>query len=40
MNKYLKYIMIAAVGLSLTNCAKSTYTIKKEGNRKFNFKYY
>ena len=24
--------MIAAVGLSLTNCASNTYTIKKEGN--------
>ena len=32
MSKYLKYIMIASLGLLLTNCASSTYTIKKEGN--------
>src|SRR5210317_1320414 len=33
MNKYLKYIMIAALGVSLTNCASNTYTIKKESNK-------
>ena len=33
MSKYLKYIMIASLGLLLTNCASSTYTIKKEGNK-------
>ena len=33
MSKYLKYIMIATLGLLLTNCASSTYTIKKEGNK-------
>ena len=31
MNKYVKYIMIAALGLLLTNCAQHTYKIKKEG---------
>jgi hypothetical protein len=33
MNKYLKYIMIATLGLSMTACANKTYTIKKEGNK-------
>ena len=33
MSKYLKYIMIATLGLLLTNCANQTYTIKKEGNK-------
>ena len=33
MNKYLKYMMIAALGLSLTNCTSNTYTIKKESNK-------
>ena len=33
MSKYLKYIMIATLGLLLTNCASSTYTIKKENNK-------
>jgi len=32
MSKYLKYIMIASLGLLLTNCTSSTYKIKKEGN--------
>ena len=32
MSKYLKYIMIASLGLLLTNCASQTYKIKKEGN--------
>ena len=33
MNKTFKYIMIAALGLSLTACANKTYSIKKEGNK-------
>ena len=33
MSKYLKYIMIASLGLLLTNCASQTYKIKKEGNK-------
>lgn len=33
MNKYVKYIMIATLGLLLTNCAQHTYKIKKEGNK-------
>ena len=32
MSKYLKYIMIAFIGLSMTACANKSYTIKKEGN--------
>jgi len=32
MSKHLKYIMIASLGLLLTNCTSSTYKIKKEGN--------
>ena len=30
MSKYLKYIMIATLGLLLTNCANQTYKIKKD----------
>ena len=30
MSKYIKYIMIIAMGLALTNCANKTYSIKKE----------
>lgn len=33
MNKTFKYIMIVALGLSLTACANKTYSIKKEGNK-------
>ena len=33
MSKYLKYIMIALIGFSMTACANKTYTIKKEGNK-------
>ena len=33
MSKILKYIMIASLGLLLTNCASQTYKIKKEGNK-------
>ena len=33
MSKYLKYIMIAFIGLSMTACANKSYTIKKEGNK-------
>ena len=33
MSKMLKYIMIASLGLLLTNCASQTYKIKKEGNK-------
>ena len=33
MSKYLKYIMIAFIGLSITACANKSYTIKKEGNK-------
>ena len=33
MSKYLKYIMIALIGLSMTACANKSYTIKKEGNK-------
>ena len=33
MSKYLKYIMIASLGLLLANCSSSTYKIKKEGNK-------
>ena len=33
MNNIFKYIMIASLGLLLTNCASSTYKIKKEGNK-------
>ena len=32
MNKYLKYMMIGVMGLSLANCSSSTYTIKQEKN--------
>ena len=31
MSKYLKYIMIALIGISMTACANKSYTIKKEG---------
>ena len=30
MNKYLKYIMIGIMGVTLANCSSKTYTIKKE----------
>ena len=33
MSKYLKYIMIATLGLLLANCSSSTYKIKNEGNK-------
>ena len=33
MSKYLKYIMIALIGISMTACANKSYTIKKEGNK-------
>ena len=33
MSKYLKYIMIALIGFSMTACANKTYSIKKEGNK-------
>ena len=33
MSKYLKYIMIALIGISMTSCANKSYTIKKEGNK-------
>ena len=33
MSKYLKYIMIALFGISMTACANKTYSIKKEGNK-------
>ena len=33
MSKYLKYIMIALIGISMTACANKTYSIKKEGNK-------
>ena len=29
MNKYVKYVMIGAVGLILTGCSNSTYKIKQ-----------
>lgn len=32
MNKLVKYMMIGATALLLTNCASKTYSIKKEGN--------
>ena len=33
MNKYLKYMMIGVMGLSLANCSSSTYKIKKESDK-------
>ena len=30
MNKYLKYIMIGIMGVTLANCSSKTYSIKKE----------
>ena len=33
MSKYLKYIMIALIGICMTACANKSYTIKKEGNK-------
>ena len=33
MSKYLKYIMIALIGFTMTACANKSYTIKKEGNK-------
>jgi len=33
MNKVVKYIMIATLGLLLSNCANQSYTIKKENNK-------
>jgi hypothetical protein len=33
MNKYVKYVMIGAVGLILTGCSNSTYKIKQEKDK-------
>ena len=33
MNKYLKYIMIGLMGVTLANCSSTTYKIKKESDK-------